>query len=294
MSKENMTYKYCLLILVQCLCNSFGPPFTKLIYESVSINWYMAIRFSLASIMLFLFFGRRITDGWKGKKIFRFVPLYVCTLFGYYLTNIALQYTSSINVGFIISLPVVIAPIMERLLYKRMYSAKHIPVLCLAVFGLFLLAFNGFGVRLALGDIVALLAATALAGTLVLGERASRQIDAIALLTPSMVLTAGVSLVLALGMEGTAGISSITAGAWAGLIYLAVIGSVFVTYLTNKALKYISSTMVSGIQAVQPVMTALISFILLKEVIGITAMLGAAIVVGAVIMDNVITVKCEL
>lgn len=277
---------YCSLILLQCLCNAFGPPFTKLIYQSLSTNWYMALRFSLAAVVLLVFCGKRIYREWKGKNIFSFVPLYLCTCLSYYLTNIALQYTSSTNVGFIISLPVVIAPIMEMLIYKRAYSRKHIPVLCFLVFGLFLLAFNGSVIQVTMGDFIALLAAVMLAGTLVFGERASRQVDAVALLMPSMVLTAVISLTAAIGFDGILDLNQVGPGAWAGIFYLAVVGSLFVTYLSNVALKKLSSTVVSEIQAVQPVLTAVISYILLKETLGTIAVAGAVIVVAATFVDN--------
>lgn len=59
--------------------------------------------------------------------------------FAYICCNIALSLTSATNVGFLMSLPVIFAPILSTIILKERYALSHLPLQILVIAGLILL-----------------------------------------------------------------------------------------------------------------------------------------------------------
>ena len=95
-----------------------------------------------------------------------------------YLTcNVALDLTTATNVGFLVALPVVFAPLLSCLVNRRRYPLAFLPFQAAVVVGLYLLCSNGGAPSFGLGEILALLSSVALAGALVFGERGLKSLD---------------------------------------------------------------------------------------------------------------------
>lgn len=283
-------YKYMGFILLQSVIYGFGNPLTKIAFKSITPFWSLSVRFTIAFIVFMLFFGRRIIGSLKSVEPKVYLPAGICMATAYITCNLALSWTSATNVGFLMSLPVIFAPILALLIYKVKYRLIHIPVQIVVVIGLYLLCFDG-KISFGKGEITALITAISIAGALVFGEESLKQLDAVAVSAVQAGITALISLPCALIFENTEILVHVTIPAWLVVLYLAIFCTNIAYMLQNSALKYISASTVSMLQCTQPILTAIISYLLLREKLSTLGIIGAAIIIVCIIAENIITVK---
>lgn len=284
-------YKYMGFILLQSVIYGFGNPLTKIAFKSITPFWSLSVRFTIAFIVFMLFFGRRIIGSLKSVEPKVYLPAGICMATAYITCNLALSWTSATNVGFLMSLPVIFAPILALLIYKVKYRLIHIPVQIVVVIGLYLLCFDGEKLVFGKGEITALITAISIAGALVFGEESLKQLDAVALSAVQAGITALISLPCALIFENTEILVHVTIPAWLVVLYLAIFCTNIAYMLQNSALKYISASTVSMLQCTQPILTAIISYLLLREKLSTLGIIGAAIIILCIIAENIITTK---
>ena len=92
------------------------------------------------------------------------------------------------------SLPVLFTPFLASVIFHRPYVFKKLPLQLLTIAGLFLLCCNGGVFSFGIGEALALLDAFCLAGVLVFGESAMKEMDVTAVTAAQI----GVTMVLSL------------------------------------------------------------------------------------------------
>ena len=284
-------YKYMGFILLQSVIYGFGNPLTKIAFESITPFWSLAVRFTTAFLVFMLFFGKRIIASLKSVEPKVYMPASICMASAYITCNLALNWTSATNVGFLMSLPVIFAPVLALLLYKVKYRLIHIPIQIAVVIGLYLLCFDGERLVFGKGEAAALITALSIAGALVFGEESLKKLDAVAVSAAQAGITALISLPCALIFESTEVLGQVTTPAWLVVLYLAIFCTNIAYMLQNTALKHISAAAVSMLQCTQPILTAIISYYLLGEKLSTLGIIGAVIIIICIITENIITAK---
>ena len=77
------------------------------------------------------------------------------------------------------------------------------------------------------------------------------------------------------------------------MAFLAIAGTCLAFWLQNKALAHIPAATVSVILCSEPVVTAIISFFVLGEVLSMMGVLGAAIIVGCTVAATLLDSRAE-
>ncbi len=280
------TLRYVGFVLIQSLVYGFGNPLTKVAYESLTPFWLLAVRFALAAALFAVFKWQDIFDALKKFSVKVWLPSAICGTAAYISINLALNLTSATNVGFLMSLPVLFTPILGAIVLRKKYVVKHLPLQLLAVIGLYFLCCNGGRFSFSAGDVLALLSAIFLAGMLVFGETAVADMDPVVFTALQAGTTAVISLLCALIFEDAGVFSSVKPAAWAVVAYLAITCTILAYLLQNIAIKHLSSRTVSMFQCTQPILTAAASFLLLRETLSGVGLLGAVIIVAAVLLDT--------
>lgn len=283
--------RYISYILLQSVVYGFGNPMTKTAYESITPFWLLTFRFSIAFLVFMIFFGKSIVSQLKAAKLSKFLPASLCMALAYITCNLALKWTSATNVGFLMSLPVLFAPLLEVFILRKKFNFRYLPLQAVVVIGLYLLCSNGGRFIFNIGDLYALITAIALSGALVFGEKSLEAIDAFAISAAQSGMTALISLACALLFDDFAVLPGVAPAAWAIVVYLALACTCAAYVLQNSALARLSSGTVSMLQCTQPVLTAVCSFILLGETLSLIGMLGAAIIIGAILVLNLLEEK---
>ncbi len=282
---------YVSFILIQSLVYGIGNPITKIAYQSITPLWLLAVRFTMASAVMLVFFGRRLLSAIKGTGALLWLPSALCCAGAYISCNIALSITSATNVGFIMSLPVLFAPLLSALVTRSPYKLSRLPIQLVTIVGLFLLCCNGGAFSFGAGEALALLDALCLAGQLVFGEKAMREMDVLSVTSLQIIVTMVISVFGALIFDSAAVLPNIQPAAYLIAAYHAMICTIAAYLLQNTAVRHLSAPTVSMLQCTQPIMTAAVAFVLLGERLSGLGLAGAAVIIICLAADSLLSKK---
>ncbi|MEG0774244.1 DMT family transporter [Clostridium sp.] len=283
--------KYVSYIMLQSVVYGVGNPLTKVAYESITPFWLLTFRFSIALLIFSLFFGKRIISQLRTAKFSKYFPASLCMALAYITCNLALNWTSATNVGFLMSLPVIFTPLLATVILNQKYDFRYLPLQIILIIGLYLLCSNEGGFTLNKGDIFALITAIALSGALVFGKKSLESLDAVTISATQAGVTALMSLICALVFDDFSIVPNIAPAAWGVIVYLAVTCTCIAYVLQNSALVHLSSNIVSMLQCTQPILTAVCSFIILRETMSFRGILGGLIIIGSILVANLLETK---
>lgn len=276
------------LILLQSVIYGFGDPISKIAMEVTPVYTMMTVRYTMAFLVCFLLFGKRIRETVKAVPVRAWLIPGMCIGLSYLLNNVALSITDATSVAFLRSLSVIITPAFAFLLYRNRYRWQHILIQVLVLPGMYLLCvrggLSGFGV----GEIIALLAAAFMAGALVFSKSYLEMVDPISMTALQAACSAVLAFAGSLLFEGGIHLETTTGIAWLIIVYLAVLCTFLGYLMQNLALTRIDGRTVSLIQCICPVMTAVFSFFMLGEHLSVAGMAGAIIIIGCITAGAVI------
>lgn len=164
MANATKRWLFIALVVLQTVIFGFGNVLTKIAYSDITPLWCLVLRFSLALVVFGALFGRRIVRQLRQVSVRSWLPAAVCMALSYIACNVALDLTTATNVGFLVALPVVFAPLLSSLVNRKRYPVAFLPFQGAVVVGLFLLCGNGGTLTFGLGEALALLSSVALAG----------------------------------------------------------------------------------------------------------------------------------
>ena len=276
---------YISFILIQSLVYGIGNPLTKVAYYSITPLWLLAARFSLAFLLFALFFGRRLFSQLRKVSWTLWLPSALCCAGAYISCNLALDLTAATNVGFIMSLPVLFAPLLFSLVFRRPYAWRHLPVQLVTIVGLFLLCCNTGSFSFGPGEAWRF-------WTPVPGRRpgirreAIAQMDVLSVTGVQIGVTMILSLAGALIFDHTSVLAAAKPEAWLVVLYLAGVCTIAAYLLQNKAVEHLSASTVSMLQCTQPILTALVAYFLLGETLNNLGLLGAGLILICLFIDS--------
>ena len=278
----------CFLILLQSLLYGFGDPISKFAFDVMPVYSLLVLRYSMALVVLLLLFGKRIWKGLKQCSVKDWILPTLCMSGAYVVNNIALDLTAATSVAFLRSLAPVMTPLLALAAYRRTYRWQHIPIQCLVVVGLYLLCglggLSGFG----LGEVLSLLSALLLAGSLVFGEHALERVDPITLSTLQVAASVLMAAICAPIFNGGLHLELTTPTIWAIITYMAI-GCTLAGYLLqNAALTTLSSRTAALLQCACPVLTAVFSRFVLGERLSVAGVIGAVIILICVVAETLL------
>ena len=267
-------------VLIEVVIFGSGSAVTKFAYDSITPLWCLAVRFGLAAAVFALFFGRRIIARLRSVKVRLWLPQALCMGISYLCCNVALDLTTATNVGFLVALPVVFAPLLSTVAERSRYPRAIIPFQVGVAGGLYLLCSQGGSLAVGPGELLALGSSVALAGALVFGKQALAELDAVTVAGTQI----AVAFALCLGCaEPMLDVAAVRPVAWGIIVFLALFSTCLAFFLQSLALDRLSSTTVSLLLTGEPVFTALFAYLFLGETLSAMGLLGAAVIVGTVV-----------
>ena len=278
----------CFLILLQSLLYGFGDPISKFAFDVMPVYSLLVLRYSMALVVLLLLFGKRIWKGLKQCSVKDWILPTLCMSGAYVVNNIALDLTAATSVAFLRSLATVMTPLLALAAYRRTYRWQHIPIQCLVVVGLYLLCGLGGLSEFGLGEVLSLLSALLLAGSLVFGEHALERVDPITLSTLQVAASVLMAAICAPIFNGGLHLELTTPTIWAIITYMAI-GCTLAGYLLqNAALTTLSSRTAALLQCACPVLTAVFSRFVLGERLSVAGVIGAVIILICVVAETLL------
>ncbi len=270
-------------VLIEVVIFGSGSAVTKFAYESITPLWCLAVRFGLATAVFALFFGRRMARRLHGVRVLTWLPQALCMAVSYLCCNVALDLTTATNVGFLVALPVVFAPILSTLAERGRYPKAIIPFQVGVAAGLYLLCSQGGSLAVGAGELFALASSVALAGALVFGKQALVELDAVTVAGTQIAVAFALCLGCALLWEPALNVAAVRPVAWGIIAFLALLSTCLAFFLQSLALDRLSSTTVSLLLTGEPVFTALFAYLFLGETLSPMGLAGAMLIVGTVV-----------
>jgi drug/metabolite transporter (DMT)-like permease len=262
---------YFYLLLVTVIWGTTFPV-QKIIVGDVSPLFYNSIRFAIASLIAFLIWGK---GDWKRGGI-----LGIILALSYASQTAGLKITTASKNGFFTSLYVVLVPLVSWLIEGITPRLNHILGIVLAFFGSYLLSdgIKGFN----FGDFLSALCGVGFAFHVVLITKFSQEVKETDLLTPQFVITSVLNLILA-----TAGGFNMTLPALGVAAYTAIFATALGIWVQVKHQKDIGSNASALIFSGEPVFAMLFSYLMIHEVFSTSQIIGAILLVSAIILAGV-------
>lgn len=280
-----MLNRYVLTLLFVTLVWGATFPVMKLATASLSGVEISALRFIVAALCMAPFALRASKAAWRDGFVLGAVALvsYVTQAWG-------LQYISSNRSAFITTLNVLMVPLLGMLFFGSRPTLVMLAAALLACAGIGLMSWDG-GAHL-WADLATVVCALAYAlYVILLSQRTARHTAREFAATQIVWMAVLGNLWMLLGNWGTGQLQTLPARALSSamissLLYLGIIATAGMLFLQALAQRHVPADKAAVIYAMEPVFAALIAWVWLSEALSISAAIGGAMVVGAVLLSE--------
>jgi drug/metabolite transporter (DMT)-like permease len=256
--------------------------FMKLCADTISPFTVVALRFGIAFIVMMLIFYKKIIHvNAKTLKCSAIVGGLLCGIF------IALMYgmktTTASSAGFLTSITVILVPILQIFITKKLPSKKVILGVMIVSFGLALLTIID-DLTFAIGSLYCLVAAFLYAVHIIVTNAFIRGVDALQL----GIYQLGFACLYATIGKFIFETSSLPHEVidWFAILGLALICSAYGFVMQPIAQKYTTPESTGFLFSLEPIFSAIFAFIFLQENMGLQGYFGALVILAGVLIAN--------
>lgn len=255
--------------------------------EGISPFNLIALRFGIAFLAMVLIFfprfrGIKANDIGKGLLMGSLLFLIFAALV------VGVSLTTASTAGFLASTTVVIVPILEGVLRRKLPGRNIVFSILLAVLGLYLLTVKE-GLALDQGAVYCLFAAFVYAVYIIIFDRIAKQGDSflISIIQLGVAALLGAGFMLAFETPRLPG----TGLQWGAMLGLGLVCSAFGFVAQPLAQRYTTSEKIGLIFSLEPVFSALLSYLFLREILSGRGYVGAALIFAGVVYSQAAGVR---
>lgn len=239
-----------------------------------------AIRFIIAFILSAAVFHKQVLSA--DKKTIKYSLILGMLLVGMFISmTFGLQYTTASNAGFLISLSVVLIPIISFIFLKQKIEKKIILSLCLVLIGIALLTLDT-QFRINVGDLLCILCALFCAVHVIVIGIYTKEVDSIALGILQLGFAGLFCIIISMITEGVK--LPNTPISWFSVLMLSIFCTAIGYIVQSTAQRYTSATHTGLILSLEPVFSAILSYIFLKETLAARGYVGALLMLLSVLI----------
>ena len=269
----------------------------KLSIHDVSTMLFVAIRFSIVSILLIPVFLKLRKE--FSKEVIIAGSILGLFLFGEFATQtFGLKYTSATKSGFLTGSAVIIVPFLQIIIEERKPNTGAIIGVILVFIGIFFLSSNSksifsifqeFKDNFTIGDLLTLISALFFAFYIIYIDLFTKRHNLWLMVIIQMVVTSILAFMAAF-ITSLSGVEKIriefTNNLLVGLLYTSIFTTLITTVMQTKYQKLISPTKAGIIFSLEPVFAAIFTFFLLHEEITNLGYIGAGIIFTGLIISE--------
>ena len=255
-------------------------PLTKALLDRMSALNFLAVRFSLAALLMIVVFFpalRRLSR----RALTTGLVLGLAYGIAQILQTIGLQYTPASISGFITGMYVVLTPLCAALLLHTTIGGRVWLGAGIATVGLAILGLNGLSIGF--GEAITLASAVIYAVHIVGLSAWADAKAAVGMATVQLTVTALVSVLWALVIEGGVSLPS-TGFDWAAIGYMAVVSGAVAMIVQSWAQAHLAPSRAAITMATEPAWAALFSITFLAEPLTWRIGLGGALMLGSMLI----------
>lgn len=242
---------------------------------------FIFIRFLIGAAFLSIIFPKKfMLMNRKTLKYGTIIGLFLAG--GCILQIVGLQYTTASKSGFLTGLQAIFVPIVIGLLYKKLPSPKTILGIVFAIAGLGLLTLNGAGSGVNAGDLLTIVCAVCYAFQIIIIDKYGDEIDSILLTIIELAVTSVCGLILGFAFEGLH--MTFTPFSTFSILFTGLLCSAVAYGVQIAAQKFTSPTHTVVIFLAEPVFSAIIAAIFLKESMTLLMVMGCILILAGMFM----------
>ncbi len=251
--------------------------------DSIGALWVLALRFSIATLLLMLFSLKKLRlmskSALKGS-----VLMGICLAAAYIIQTYGLVYTTPGKNAFLTATYCVLVPFMAWGIYRRKPGTANIIAALLCISGIGFVSLSSGFHDVNIGDILTLCCGVFYALQIIMMEQYGPESDALSLSTIQFAAAAVLCWVGALLFEKAP--ADVGAAAWANIAYLSVMCTAVCFFLQAWGMKYTPSAPAAVIQTFESVFGALISVLFFDEPMTLKLFTGFALIFVSVIISE--------
>ena len=271
-----------LLVIVIIWGSTFA--IIKGVLDQISPFTFLAYRFFLATLILYLIFWKRIKN--IDSKILKKGSLIGIFLFlGYTFQTVGLKYTTATKAGFITGLSVVLVPIISHFFIKEKINRNSVIGVIFAFIGLWFLNYNN-SFSFNLGDFLVLLCAVSFALHIISVGLYAKKVDYVPLVVVQLATVFVLCLLMAIIFERPALHLSYSLHVWWSIVLTGVFATALAFYMQNRFQRYSTATKTAIIFSGEPIFAAVFAYLLLGEKVGLIAWAGGLLIIFGMIISQ--------
>ncbi|MBV6511147.1 MAG: DMT family transporter [Ignavibacteriales bacterium] len=270
----------------------------KSVLDDVSPMVFVSMRFALASVILFSIFRSSFTN-LKRHNFTEGAVLGFLLFAGFITQTIGLKDTTATKSAFITGTFVVLTPIFQVIIEKRMPTLVNIIGIIVVFTGIAFLSsagesplsvFTELGSNFTFGDFLTFLCAVFYALYIVYLDMISARHD-YRFLTFFQILVTFVLAVFSAFVLDFSGIETaeltLNNGVIGAVLYTAIFATIITTLLQTRFQRAVTPTKAGIIFSFEPIFAAIFAYFFLSEVPGMLGVIGGALIVGGIIFTEV-------
>ena len=276
----------------------------KSAFEDISPALFLALRFSIATLLLLPFIFKVLRNVNK-QTIVAGSILGIFYFTGFAAQSVGLNLTTATKSGFITGTFVVFIPILQLIIEKRIPKWFNVLSVILVLLGLIMLSsrgenvfefFSQLGSDFNFGDFFTLICALLFAFQVVYVDVFTKKYDYLPMVFIQLLIT-GLGGFLLAGIFSVTGIELIkfnfSNNIIFALLYTSVFASILATIIQLKFQKNVSPTKAGIIFSIEPIFAAIFAYFLLNEKISNFGLIGCVLIFAGLIISEVLSVKNE-
>lgn len=249
--------------------------------ESISPSLFIAFRFGIGALIFALILFKQLRFISRSTLIIGSI-LGVMLGVGVVLQNHGIYQTTASKSAFITGLMVIFTPIAQLILERRPPKIGNIAGIIIVTFGLYLLT-SPTGSEINRGDILVLISAVIFGVFIVYLDIFSKMANVLHL---SFVQVTVAALVAAVGVSFETVVFDPTNQLILSLLYMGICATVFTTYVQTRFQKDTTPTRAVIIFTIEPVIASVLAYFVLGELLGVSGILGASLIVGGILVSE--------
>lgn len=272
-----------ILLASVILARSSSYILAKIGLNEMGVFNLMGIRFLMAFAIMFLLFRKHLMTADK-KSITAGFAVGAAYFIVMSFEVFSLKTCESSTTAFLENTAIVMVPLFEAFLARKMLPVKTVVSFLMAMSGVALMTLQGTAFSFTFGHFLALIAAVTYAGAILITDRLSKQSDALVIGIVQLGTMGGLSAIASFLFEQPRLPSE--ASAWIALILLACVCSCFGFTLQPVAQKYTSAETAGLYCAFGPLGAGALGWLCLNEALSAFAFIGAGLILLSILITQ--------
>ncbi len=249
--------------------------------ENISSSLFIALRFGIGALIFAVFLFKQLTTITL-QTLKKAVILGSMLGVGILLQNYGIYNTTASKAAFITGLMVIFTPIAQLLIERKPPKFGNLLGIVIVTFGLYLLT-SPSGSKISFGDMLVFISAIIFGIYIVYLDIFSKTENVLHLTFLQVTMTTLIAIIV-VPFETIRFIPS--AQLIFSLLYMGICATVFTTYIQTRFQKDTTPTRAVIIFTIEPVIAAVLAYFVLHEILGITGVIGASLIVGGILISE--------